>query len=62
MSEGDFEVMPRGTMNEIKMLRQFADDMIMLNNIFDMPVPWEMREKIEELKRKYADHVEKYTV
>lgn len=62
MSEGDFEVMPRGTMNEIKMLRQFADDMIMLNNIFDMPVPWEMREKIEELKRKYVDHVEKYTV
>jgi len=62
MSEGDFEVMPRGTMSEIKMLRQFADDMIMLNNIFDMPVPWEMREKIEELKRKYVDHVEKYTV
>jgi hypothetical protein len=62
MSEGDFEVMPVGTTKELKMLRRFAQDMIILSSIHDMPVPHEMREKIDNMKRHYSVHVETYPV
>lgn len=62
MSEGDFEVMPRGTMEELRVLRQFAHNMIALNAIHDMPVPHEMRTKINEIARFYDHHVETYPV
>ena len=60
MSEGDFEVMPVGTMNELKVLRQFVRNMIALNAIHDMPVPHEMRTYINEIARFYDHHVETY--
>ena len=60
MSEGDFEVVPRGTMDEIKALRRFAREMIALNSIHDMPVPHEIFVKISEIERFYSAHVEKY--
>ena len=60
MSEGDFEVMPIGTMNELKVLRQFVRNMIALNAIHDMPVPHEMRTHIDEISRFYDHHVETY--
>ena len=60
MSNGDFEVMPRGTMDEIRALRRFANDMIALNNIHDMPVPHEMFVKINEIAQFYAAHNQKY--
>ncbi len=62
MSEGDFEVLPRGTTEELKVLRQFARRMIALNSIHDMPVPHEMRTKINEISRFYDHHVETYPV
>ena len=62
MSEGDFEVLPRGTTEELRVLRQFANSMIALNAIHDMPVPNEMRAKILELNRFYNTHVETYPV
>jgi len=62
MSNGDFEVMPRGTMEEIRVLRKFANEMIALSSIHDMPVPHEMRAKINDVARFYNDHVEKYPV
>ena len=62
MSNGDFEVMPRGTMEEIRVLRKFANEMIALNSIHDMPVPYEMIAKINDLSRFYSGHVEKYPV
>ncbi len=62
MSNGDFEVLPRGTIEELKVLRQFAHSMIALNAIHDMPVPHEMRTKILELNRFYNEHVETYPV
>jgi hypothetical protein len=62
MSDGDFEVMPRGTMEEIRVLRKFANEMIALNSIHDMPVPHEMRAAILELNRFYNMHVETYPV
>lgn len=62
MSEGDFEVLPRGTTEELRELRQFARRMIALNSIHDMPVPHEMRTKINEISRFYDYHVETYPV
>jgi hypothetical protein len=62
MSNGDFEVMPRGTMEEIRVLRKFANEMIALNSIHDMPVPHEMVAKINDVSRFYSAHVEKYPV
>lgn len=60
MSEGDFEVMPRGTMQELRVLRRFVNEMIALTAIHDMPVPYEMRAKINEVSRFYNEHVETY--
>jgi hypothetical protein len=62
MSNGDFEVMPRGTMEELKVLRRFANEMLALSAIHDMPVPHEMQTKIHEVARFYNSHVEKYPV
>jgi len=60
MSEGDFEVMPRGTMEELRVLRRFVNEMIALSSIHDMPVPHEMRAKINQVSRFYNEHVETY--
>ena len=62
MSNGDFEVLPVGTTEELRVLRQFARRMIALNSIHDMPVPHEMRTKINEIDRFYQSHVETYPV
>ena len=62
MSDGDFEVFPRGTTEELRVLRKFANSMIALNSIHDMPVPHEMRAAILELNRFYNMHVETYPV
>ena len=62
MSEGDFEVLPVGTTEELRVLRQFARRMIALNSIHDMPVPHEIRTKIDEIARFYDHHVETYPV
>ena len=62
MSNGDFEVLPRGTTEELKVLRRFANEMIALSSIHDMPVPHEMLTKINQLRAFYGSHVEKYPV
>jgi hypothetical protein len=60
MSEGDFEVLNRGTIEELQTLRRFAREMISLSKIHDMPLPHEMRTKIGLLEIFYALHIEKY--
>ena len=60
MSEGNFEVMPIGTIEELRVLRRFVNEMIALTAIHDMPVPHEMRAKINEVSRFYNEHVETY--
>ena len=60
MSNGDFEVLPRGTIAELQVLRQFANQMISYNSIHDMPTPHEMRELINKLQLWYVGHNEKY--
>jgi hypothetical protein len=41
-------------------LRRFVNEMIALSSIHDMPVPHEMRTKINEVSRFYNEHVETY--
>ena len=62
MSEGDFEVLNRGTIEELQTLRKFAREMISLTKIHDMPLPHEVRTKIGLLEIFYALHIEKYPV
>jgi hypothetical protein len=60
MSEGDFEVLNRGTIEELQTLRKFAREMISISKIHDMPLPHEVRTKIGLLEIFYAAHIEKY--
>lgn len=60
MSNGDFEVLPRGTIEELKVLRKFANEMLALSSIHDMPVPHEMQSSIDRVGAFYSAHVEKY--
>jgi hypothetical protein len=62
MSNGDFEVLNRGTIEELQTLRKFAREMISLSKIHDMPMPHELRTKIGLLEIFYALHIEKYPV
>ena len=62
MSEGNFEVMPIGTMEELRILREFANQMIALSSIHDMPVPHEMLSEIHKIGRFYNRHVEAYPI
>jgi len=62
MITGDFEVLPRGTTEELKVLRRFANDMIALSSIHDMPVPHEMASKISDITRFYKRNVENNSV
>jgi hypothetical protein len=64
MSNGDFEVMPRGTMEEIRVLRKFANDMIDASKTMKNPTAkWdEVRPLILQLQTFYHSHVEKYPV
>jgi len=64
MSNGDFEVMPRGTMEELTVLRKFANDMIDVSHTMENPVEkWEkMTVLIRELEKFYAYHTEKYVL
>ena len=64
MSNGDFEVMPLGTMEELRVLRQFSNDMIDISRTMENPVEkWEkMTLLIREVEKFYAYHTEKYVL
>ena len=64
MSNGDFEVMPLGTMEELTVLRKFANDLIDISRTMENPVEkWEkMTKQIRTVEKFYAYHVEKYPV
>jgi hypothetical protein len=64
MSSNDFEVMPRGTMEELTVLRKFANDMIDVSHTMENPVEkWEkMTVLIRQLEKFYASHTEKYVL
>lgn len=65
MSEGDFEVMPRGTLEEIRFMRKFANDVIAATEVQEAHstvVLSNLLDKIAEMREFYRQHVEKYPV
>lgn len=63
MSEGDFEVMPRGTLEEIRFMRKFANDLIAATEVQDghsAVALSNVLDKIAEMREFYRQHVEKY--
>jgi hypothetical protein len=63
-TNGDFEVMPVGTMEELKVLRAFANDMIAASKNHENPTAkWdEVSPMINQLQSFYYYHNEKYPV
>lgn len=60
MSEGDFEVMPIGTMKELRILRQFANEMIKLRE--EGLLPDSVMFKVAAIETFYAEHNSEYPV
>jgi len=60
MSEGDFEVMPRGTMEEVKALRSFAKNIIELSKKHGANIPSPIQEEIAKIDYFYSGHVWHY--
>ena len=60
MSNGDFEVMPLGSMVEVEKARKFAREMIALSEKHELPK--EVQSKIFEMRSFYAWHNETYPV
>jgi len=59
MSNGDFEVLPRGTIEELRVLRSFVKDITKLSYSHDL-TPQSMQAKINEVNLWYAGHIERY--
>ena len=59
MSNGDFEVHPRGTMEELKVLRLFVNELTKLSQSHDL-TPQSMLDKIQKINLWYAGHNERY--
>ena len=61
----DFEVMPRGTLEEMRFMRKFANDVISVTEVQtgnDALVLENLLQKIAEMREFYRQHVEKYPV
>lgn len=61
MSNGDFEVMPRGTMEELKALRSFVKDLSEMTRALN-GIPDDVKVKVSEIERFYYYHNEKYSM
>lgn len=64
MSDGDFEVHQIGTMEELKVLRKFANDLIAISHTMKNPVgKWEeMTAEIRKVEQFYFSHIEKFPI
>jgi len=62
MSEGNFEVMPIGTMEEVREMRKISKELIELDRQYGINTPQAIRGKILEIARFYQYHSEKYSV
>lgn len=60
MSNGDFEVMPRGTMEEVRVLRAFVKDLVELDRRYGINTPQAIREEIAKVNHFYVGHTERY--
>ena len=52
MAEGDFEVLPRGTIKELRVLRRFANDMIEYHKKYKLPN--DVAQSIETMQESYT--------
>lgn len=59
MSNGDFEVLPRGTMEELRVLREFVHKLTALSQTHDL-TPQSMLVEINRINLWYAGHNERY--
>lgn len=57
--KSDFEVSSIGTLEEIRAMRKFANELIVLSRRFN-DTPRALRNKIEEIHDFYVKHSEKY--
>jgi hypothetical protein len=62
MSNGDFEVMPIGTMVEVRELRKLTNELIEVTRQYGLNTPLPVRQKIAEIEKFYQWHVETYPV
>ena len=62
MSNGDFEVMPIGTIEEVREMRRLSKELIALDSSYSDSMPYAVRQKIGEIARFYLYHSEKYPV
>ncbi len=62
MSNGDFEVMPIGTIEEVREMRRLSKELIELEYKHGIDTPQELRIKILEIARFYRYHSEKFPV
>jgi hypothetical protein len=62
MSNGDFEVMPIGTMEEVREMRRLSNELIELEREYGIDTPQALRIKILEIARFYKYHSEKFPV
>lgn len=60
MSDGDFEVLPRGTIAELRMLRTFVQKLTHLDKTFGIDTPQAIRSEIASINLFYADHNQRY--
>lgn len=59
----DFEAMPRGTLEEMRFMRKFANDVISVTEVQtgnDALILENLLQKIAEMREFYRTHVEKY--
>lgn len=63
-SNGDFEVMPRGTMNELRALRSLVNNLIEISHNRSNPTEkWDtISPLIKEVEDFYSVHNEKYVL
>lgn len=62
MSNNDFEVMPIGTIEEVREMRRLSKELIELEYKHGIDTPQPLRIKILEIARFYNNHSEKYPV
>jgi len=58
MSEGDFEVLPRGTIEELRVLREFVTDISKAVNASDCDQ--EIKSMIAKINLWYVGHIDRY--
>ena len=62
ISNGNFEVMPLGSMEEIRELRRLTKELIALDSTHSASMPYAVSAKVGEIARFYQYHCEKYSV